>query len=264
MLSLKGLFEKLRRAPVPLPPVRPRLAVLIDAENSAQAIVEPLLARVEALGEPVLRRAYGDWSSASMNGWAKTLCKNAVVPIQQFSPVVGKNAADIALIIDAMDLLHGGGIDGFVIASSDSDYSRLVTRLREAGKLVYGAGRALTPKALVHSCTEFFYVEDLARKPVEVVVQAAPAPAAEEKRDIAEAFALITQGYHRVAERDGWAKLSRIANAIHEMKPGFSPRHYGHRKLVSIVEAMRADFAIAMQPPHPGATPEVKLRRKAL
>ena len=142
-------------------PENARLAVLIDADNTSRKYVQPLMEEVAKYGIPTVKRAYGDWTSNHLNGWKNELNRNAITPVQQFAYTTGKNSTDSALIIDAMDLLYTGNLDGFAIVSSDSDFTRLATRLREAGKTVYGLGQKKTPESLRQACTKFIYLEVL-------------------------------------------------------------------------------------------------------
>lgn len=203
-----------------------RLAVLIDADNATSGVIKELLEEVTKFGTPTIKRAYGDWTTQNLIGWKDRLHRHAVQPMQQFAYTKGKNATDSALIIDAMDLLYAGNVDGFCIVASDSDYTRLATRLREAGKLVLGMGERKTPEAFIAACDRFIFVEVL--KPTE----AAQSPQVE---GVPELKGLLT---HAVQEtlRDGeWASLAAIGSYIGKNNASFDPRNYGFKKLGELV-----------------------------
>jgi uncharacterized LabA/DUF88 family protein len=203
-----------------------KLAVLIDAENAQASVITDLLREVARYGTATIKRAYGDWTTPNLNGWKETLNSLAIQPIQQFRYTIGKNATDSALIIDAMDLLHGGRVDGFCLVSSDSDFTRLATRVREAGLAVYGFGEKKTPSAFVAACDKFIYTEIL-RAPVAelAVIEAA------QKRLKPLLIAAITG----VAREDGWSPLSNVGSLVVKSNPSFDPRNYGCEKLGELV-----------------------------
>lgn len=206
-----------------------RLAVLIDADNAQASLLPELLAEVARYGTASVRRAYGDWTTQNMSGWKSQLQKHAVQPIQQFAYTTGKNATDSALIIDAMDLLHSGGFDGFCLISSDSDFTRLATRIREAGVAVYGFGEAKTPEAFVAACDRFIYTEILRPQP-------ATQPASTQKASpkLKRAIAAALDG---CARDDGWAHLGTIGQYLVTNDPSFDSRNYGYKKLSDLVRA---------------------------
>ncbi|WP_354005115.1 NYN domain-containing protein [Ramlibacter cellulosilyticus] len=200
--------------------------MLIDADNATSGVIKELLEEVTKFGTPTIKRAYGDWTTQNLVGWKDRLHRHAVQPMQQFAYTKGKNATDSALIIDAMDLLYAGNVDGFCIVASDSDYTRLATRLREAGKLVLGMGERKTPEAFIAACDRFIFVEVL--KPTE----AAQPPQVE---GVPELKGLLT---HAVQEtlRDGeWASLAAIGSYIGKNNASFDPRNYGFKKLGELV-----------------------------
>ena len=207
-------------------PTTDKLAVLVDADNAQSSIIGDLLREVARYGTATIKRAYGDWTTPHLNGWRETLHSLAIQPIQQFRYTSGKNATDSALIIDAMDLLHGGRVDGFCLVSSDSDFTRLATRVREAGLAVYGFGEQKTPRSFVAACDKFIYTEILR------------APAA--KRDAVEApqeplKPLITAAIAGATREDGWAPLSVVGSLVVKSNPSFDPRNYGCEKLGELV-----------------------------
>lgn len=204
-----------------------RLAVLIDADNAQASIVTELFAEISRYGAATVKRAYGDWTTANLKGWKEHLHKHAIQPIQQFSYTSGKNATDSSLIIDAMDLLHSGRFDGFCLVSSDSDFTRLATRLRESGIAVYGFGEAKTPEPFVSACDRFIYTEILRPKPTNDAVPKglASAPLARIIRPAVEAS----------VRENGWAPLSAVGSIVLKTHPSFDPRNYGFSKLGELV-----------------------------
>jgi uncharacterized LabA/DUF88 family protein len=203
-----------------------KLAVLIDADNAQASVIGDLLREVARYGTATIKRAYGDWTTSNLNGWKETLHSFAIQPIQQFRYTVGKNATDSALIIDAMDLLHGGRIDGFCLVSSDSDFTRLATRVREAGLAVYAFGEKKTPRSFVAACDKFIYTEIL-RAPV-AERTAVETPQEPLKPVLIEAIAAA-------ARDDGWAPLSSVGSLVVKSNPAFDPRNYGCEKLGELV-----------------------------
>ncbi|HKR12418.1 MAG TPA: NYN domain-containing protein [Pyrinomonadaceae bacterium] len=203
-----------------------KLAVLIDADNAQASVIGDLLTEVSRYGTATIKRAYGDWTTPQLNGWRESLNSLAIRPIQQFRYTSGKNATDSALIIDAMDLLHGGRVDGFCLVSSDSDFTRLATRIREAGLLVYGFGEKKTPRAFVAACDKFIYTEIL-RAPV-----AKPAANEAPQEPLKPLLLAATAG---AARDDGWAPLSVVGSLVAKSNPSFDPRNYGCEKLGELV-----------------------------
>jgi len=203
-----------------------KLAVLIDAENAQASVVGDLLREVARYGTATIKRAYGDWTTPHLNGWKETLNSFAIQPIQQFRYTIGKNATDSALIIDAMDLLHGGRVDGFCLVSSDSDFTRLATRVRESGLAVYGFGEKKTPRSFVAACDKFIYTEIL-RAPV---AEPAAIKAAQERLK-----PLLIAAIAGAAREDGWAPLSNVGSLVVKSNPSFDPRNYGCEKLGELV-----------------------------
>ncbi len=198
------------------------LAVLIDADNAQASVIHELLAEVSRYGTASVKRAYGDWTTPSLKKWKDKLHEMAIQPIQQFSYTSGKNSTDSALIIDAMDLLHAGGLNGFCLVSSDSDFTRLATRIRESGLLVYGFGERKTPKPFVAACDKFIYSDIL--KP-EASSDTKAKPKAEPLKR------MILDAVNAVARDDGWANLGTVGSALQKISPSFDPRNYGCQKL---------------------------------
>lgn len=211
-----------------MPNADPRkLAVLFDADNAQASIVKELMAEVAKYGAATVKRAYGDWTTPNLAGWKDVLHDLAIQPIQQFRFTVGKNATDSALIIDAMDILHSGAADGFCLVSSDSDFTRLATRIREAGLAVYGFGEKKTPRPFVAACDKFIYTEIL--RP-----QASDAQQAEAVQTDTLKPALMA-AIEAVAREDRWAALSGVGSYLVETSPSFDPRNYGFKKLGELV-----------------------------
>ncbi|CCH28634.1 NYN domain-containing protein [Actinosynnema sp. NPDC047251] len=219
-----------------------KLAVLIDADNARPTIAEALLAEVAKYGTAHVKRAYGDWTGTSLKGWKDRLLAQSIQPVQQFAYVTGKNATDAAMVIDAMDLLYTGRFDGFCIVSSDSDFTRLASRLRESGLTVYGFGERKTPKPFVAACDKFVYIENLAHPDSGVV--AADAALSPPQRTPAEQLvgdkALVSQLANAVeaaSDDDGWAALGSVGNIITKQHPDFDSRTYGYGKLSDLMTA---------------------------
>ena len=203
-----------------------KLAVLIDADNAQASTIQELLAEVSRYGTASVKRAYGDWTTPNLKGWKDVLHKLAIQPMQQFNYTTGKNATDSSLIIDAMDLLHAGELDGFCLVSSDSDFTRLATRIREAGLVVYGFGEKKTPQAFVAACDKFIYTEIL--KPQEV-------PTAQVGQAIAPLEPMLRAAIEASAREDGWSALAGVGSLILKNNPSFDPRNYGCPKLGELV-----------------------------
>ncbi len=219
-----------------------RLAVLIDADNAQPAIVDDLLAEVARYGTAHVKRAYGDWTGTSLRGWKDRLLAQSIQPVQQFAYTTGKNATDSAMVIDAMDLLYSGRFDGFCLVSSDSDFTRLASRLRESGLTVYGFGERKTPKAFVAACDKFIYIENL-RREVAATGTADTAPvvvprasAAQLKRDAA-LVSQLRDAVEAASDEDGWAALGYVGTTITKQQPDFDPRSYGYAKLSDLMAA---------------------------
>lgn len=220
-----------------------KLAVLIDADNIPYANVKGMLEEIAKYGTPTFKRIYGDWTRPTLSGWKTVLLENAITPIQQYSYTKGKNSSDSALIIDAMDILYTGDVNGFCIISSDSDFTRLATRLREAGKQVFGMGEKKTPTPFIASCNKFIYLEilqneareqDLSRATKAAPVKK-PSPVASIDRELIK---LISDSINDIAEEDGWVFLGVLGNLILKKQPDFDPRNYGYKKLVDLIKSI--------------------------
>ncbi|MGA0570051.1 NYN domain-containing protein [Variovorax sp. VNK109] len=208
-----------------------RLAVLIDADNASSASIQELLAEVAKFGTATVKRAFGDWTTNNLHGWKQHLHRHAIQPIQQFAYTSGKNSTDSAFIIDAMDLLYAGNLDGFCLVSSDSDFTRLATRLREAGKVVYGFGERKTPEPFIAACDRFFFLE--------VLRQPATDEAAPRVADLPDLEEIIRHALEETARENGWARLGAVGGHIGKRHTSFDPRNYGFAKLSNLVRAQK-------------------------
>jgi uncharacterized LabA/DUF88 family protein len=212
-----------------------RLAVLIDADNTQPAIIESLMVEIAKYGTASVKRIYGDWTMPELKGWKECLLQYAVHPIQQFRYTTGKNATDSAMIIDGMDLLYTEKFDGFCIVSSDSDFTRLASRIREAGLMVYGFGESKTPKPFVSACDKFIYTEIL-RKDETESISAPRKKTTKELRKDTRLVNLLRNAVEDSADEDGWSNLSNVGTNIANQAPEFDPRNYGYKKLGDLVK----------------------------
>ena len=213
----------------------PKLAVLIDADNASASLVKELLEEVAKFGTATVKRAYGDWTGQQLTGWKDQLNRYAIQPIQQFAYTRGKNSTDASLIIDAMDLLYADNVDGFCLVSSDSDFTRLATRLRESRKVVYGLGERKTPEAFRAACDRFVFFEVLKRGASTVETGSAQTDAAEAIDDVPDLELALRQAFDAVSRDEGWATLSSIGSYIAKNNPSFDTRLYGFRKLSDMI-----------------------------
>ena len=221
-----------------------KLAVLIDADNVPYSNVRGMLEEIAKYGTPTFKRIYGDWTRPTLSGWKTVLLENAITPIQQYSYTTGKNSSDSALIIDAMDILYTGGVDGFCIVSSDSDFTRLATRLREAGMKVFGIGEKKTPAPFIASCNKFIYIEILKKE--EKIISNSKVNSKESTKKSTSAVStvnrdlikLISDSINDIDEEDGWVFLGVLGNLILKKQPDFDPRNYGHKKLIDLIKSI--------------------------
>ena len=212
----------------------PLLAVLIDAENASPKISEALFKEIAALGEAAVRRIYGDFSSPQMRSWTDVLARFAIQPQQNFANTKGKNAGDIALVIDAMDLLHSHRFDAFCLISSDSDFTRLASRIREEGADVYGFGERKTPESFRQACTRFIYTENL----IPQVSAGASIGAQTAARRSNEAAPLVEQAIAALEDGDGWITLGAVGSHLRNAYPDFDQRTYGYAKLSDLIRSL--------------------------
>jgi uncharacterized protein (TIGR00288 family) len=212
-----------------------RIAVLIDADNTSAKLIKEMFDELAGYGTITVKRAYGDWTNPHLTGWRDVLLGNAISPQQQFAYTVGKNATDSALIIDAMDLLYSGNVEGFAIVSSDSDFTPLATRLRESGKRVIGVGQRKTPKAFVEACERFVFLEVLAGEEPGAAASSAEPAKGEQPRPLES---VLTRALQKVdTDDDDWTPLSSLGNHLNRTDPSFDPRTYGFGKLSDLVRA---------------------------
>lgn len=213
-----------------------RVAVLIDADNSPATKINAILGEVAKVGEAHVRRAYGDWANHHLSSWREQLQDYAILPIQQFAYTKGKNASDIAMVIDAMDLMHSGVANAYAIVSSDADFTPLVMRLRQSGATVLGFGQSKTPAAFVNACSSFVFIERLAEDsdddPVEQTIDR---KSGAEMRQDSRLVSLLRTAVDATSDDDGWAYLSAIGNHIRNQS-SFEPRNVGYAKLVDLLE----------------------------
>lgn len=213
----------------------PRLAVLIDADNTSPRIAAGLFEEVAKMGEASVRRIYGDFSSTRLKSWADLLNRYAIVPQQNFAYTTGKNASDIALVIDAMDLLYSGRFDGFCLVSSDSDFTRLAARIREQGVDVFGFGAQKTPESFRQACRRFIYTENLLPEAAAAQSRATPAAAVKSLQPAGAAVPLLERVIAQMSDEDGWVNLRGVGNRLSNLAPDFDPRTYGAAKLGDLV-----------------------------
>ena len=237
-----------------LNPLRQKIAILIDGDNAQSSLLPQMLVEAGRHGQVTVRRIYGDWTTNSMNSWKETLNYHAFQPIQQFRYTIGKNATDSAMIIDAMDLLHSGVVDGFCLVSSDSDYTRLATRIRETGIFVMGIGEKKTPKPFVNACDVFVYTENLvtekkASQPKQTQAKKTSNKAKDIKEDKEELdpMPILSQAFEMAVGQDGWAPLAGMGNALYQLDPGFDPRTYGHKQLSRMIASLKDRFEMKTQ-----------------
>ena len=219
-----------------------RLAVLIDADNVPYSNVKGVMEEIAKYGTPTFKRIYGDWTKPTVSGWKNVLLENAITPIQQYSYTSGKNSSDSALIIDAMDILYSGKVDGFCIVSSDSDFTRLATRLREAGMKVFGIGQKKTPNPFIVACDKFIYMEIIPMveevEPNETKTKdIKPKQKAAVDKLSKETLKLIKATINDSADENGWAFLGDIGNLLLKKQPNFDPRNYGFLKLSQLIKS---------------------------
>jgi uncharacterized LabA/DUF88 family protein len=220
-----------------------RLAVLIDADNIPYKNVKEVMEEIAKYGTPTFKRIYGDWTKPTVSGWKNILLENAITPIQQYSYTQGKNATDSAMIIDAMDILYSGKVDGFCIVSSDSDFTRLATRLREAGMKVFGIGEQKTPNPFIVACDKFIYIEILTSTEAEsdISIQLKPgkykSKISIDKIDSADIH-LIASSISDLADENGWAFLGDVGNLMLKKQPNFDPRNFGFQKLTALIKSI--------------------------
>ncbi|HEU5164253.1 MAG TPA: NYN domain-containing protein [Chitinophagaceae bacterium] len=218
-----------------------RLAVLIDADNVPSRLINGILEEIAKYGVPTFKRIYADWTKPHVAGWKAVLLDHAITPVQQYSYTTGKNSSDSALIIDAMDILYTGRVDGFCVVSSDSDFTRLATRLREAGMKVFGMGEQKTPSPFRAACDKFIYIEIL-EPPETGAKQIKLSDLRKKEKVISKAdknlVNLVTSSINDIADENGWAFLGDLGNMLLKKRPDFDPRNYGFEKLLQLIRSL--------------------------
>lgn len=217
-----------------------KIAILIDSENVSSKNIDLIMKEAIKYGLLTIKRIYGDWTTQQMSSWKQKLPDYAIQPMQQFKNTSGKNSTDSALIIDAMDILYSGAVDGFILVSSDSDYTKLSVRLRESGKIVVGIGEKKTPKSLINACNEFKYIENI-EKNYEVIrneltTKSAKLNSKGDNKKIDQVLPALIEAYEMIEQESEWKNLSTIANNLKKLDPGFSSQDYGFSKISKLFE----------------------------
>ena len=243
-----------------------KLAVLIDGDNIPSAHVKEMMEEIAKYGNPTIKRIYGDWTKPNLNKWKNLLLENAITPIQQYGYTTGKNATDSAMIIDAMDILYSEKVNGFCLVSSDSDFTRLATRLREAGMQVFGIGEKKTPHPFIVACDRFIYIEILKNQAEENTETSSEAKSS--KKDNVDKITpqvvrLIATTISDLADDDGWAFLGDVGSLLVKKQPNFDSRNFGFQKLTPLITSIN-DFEIEQRESHKGRSKliYVKIREK--
>lgn len=213
------------------------LAVLIDGDNIPSANVKEMMEEIAKYGNPTIKRIYGDWTRPGLTKWKNLLLENAITPIQQYGYTTGKNATDSAMIIDAMDVLYSGKVGGFCLVSSDSDFTRLATRLREAGMQVIGIGEKKTPNPFIVACDKFIYIEIL-KKQTEEKTESKEANEPTVDKITKKEINLISSTIRDLSDEDGWAFLGDVGSLIQKKRPNFDSRNYGFEKLTPLIKSI--------------------------
>jgi uncharacterized LabA/DUF88 family protein/Fe-S-cluster formation regulator IscX/YfhJ len=227
-----------------------KLAVIIDADNVPCGNVKGMMEEIAKYGVPTFKRIYGDWTKPNLSGWKSVLLENAITPIQQYGYTSGKNSTDSAMIIDAMDILYIGKVDGFCIVSSDSDFTRLAIRLRESGMKVLGFGERKTPSPFIVACDKFVYLEILKSSNLSETSETVTSSKTKIVEQIAttkidsETILLISSTVDDIADEDGWAFLGDVGNLLIKKKPDFDPRNFGYEKLTPLIKSLKDSFDI--------------------
>jgi uncharacterized LabA/DUF88 family protein len=242
-----------------------KLAVLIDGDNIPSAYVKEMMEEIAKYGNPTIKRIYGDWTNPKLKKWKSVLLENAITPIQQYGYTVGKNATDSAMIIDAMDILYSGKVDGFCLASSDSDFTRLATRLREAGMKVFGIGEKKTPEPFIVACDKFIYIEILKNQADESESESTISKTAT-KANIdnitPKVIKLISSTISDLADDEGWAFLGDVGNLLQKKQPNFDSRNYGFQKLTPLIKSIQS-FEIEQRESSKGRFKLIYVKNKA-
>jgi uncharacterized LabA/DUF88 family protein len=241
-----------------------KLAVLIDGDNIPSAYIKEMLEEIAKYGNPTIKRIYGDWTKPHLSQWKNVLLANAIIPIQQYGYTSGKNATDSAMIIDAMDILYSGKADGFCLVSSDSDFTRLATRLREAGMKVFGLGERKTPEPFIVACDKFIYIEILKDQSKETDTATGKSKSAKKEnveRITPKVIKLIASTIDDLADEDGWAFLGDVGSLLQKKQPNFDSRNYGFEKLTPLINSI-GKFEIEQRENYKGRYKLIYVRNK--
>jgi predicted nuclease of predicted toxin-antitoxin system len=240
-----------------------KIAVLIDADNVPAGQVKEMMEEIAKYGNPTIKRIYGDWTKPQLGKWKNVLLENAINPMQQYSYTSGKNATDSAMIIDAMDILYSEKVNGFCIVSSDSDFTKLATRLREAGMMVIGMGEKKTPEPFIVACDKFIYLEILQKQIEETVgLKDITIPAPQVDKINPKLIRLIAATISDLADDDGWAFLGDVGNLLQKKQPNFDARNYGFQKLTPLLKSIPV-FEIDHRENVKGKTKLIYIRNKS-
>jgi len=218
------------------------LAVLIDGDNIPSANVKAMMEEIAKYGNPTIKRIYGDWTKPRLAKWKNLLLENAITPIQQYGYTSGKNATDSAMIIDAMDILYSEKVNGFCLVSSDSDFTRLATRLREAGMKVFGIGEKKTPDPFIVACDKFIYIEILENLSEQIESNKSTSKSGQKEnidKVTPKVIQLIASTISDLADDDGWAFLGDVGNLLQKKQPNFDSRNYGFQKLTPLIKSIK-------------------------
>lgn len=219
-----------------------KLAVLIDGDNIPSAYVKEMMEEIAKYGNPTIKRIYGDWTNPHLSKWKNVLLENAITPIQQYGYTTGKNATDSAMIIDAMDILYSEKVNGFCLVSSDSDFTKLATRLREAGMNIIGIGEKKTPEPFIVACDKFIYIEILKNRSDEIETEQSKNKATQKNnidKITPKVIKLISTTINDLADDDGWAFLGDVGNLLQKKQPNFDSRNYGYPKLTPLIKSIK-------------------------
>ncbi len=231
-----------------------RIAMLIDGDNAQPSLLAEMIAEASRYGLVTIRRIYGDWTTTNMKRWKVILNEHAIQPMQQFRYTIGKNATDSAMIIDTMDILYERVVSGFCLVSSDSDYTRLATRIREKGFFVMGIGQRSTPKAFVNACQVFVYVENLHPEAVAPQIAQRSKRKKTEEPSLPDPLPLVRNAFDRSAQEDGWANLGTVGSLLRQLDPGFDARTYGYKQLSQLIRSYSNEFDIREEKSQGGPT----------
>lgn len=240
------------------------LAVLIDGDNIPSAYLKEMIEEIAKYGNPTIKRIYGDWTKPNLSRWKNLLLENAITPIQQYGYTTGKNATDSAMIIDAMDILYSGKVNGFCLVSSDSDFTRLATRLREAGMQVFGIGEKKTPNPFIVACDKFIYIEILKNQQEESssdVSETTSQKKSNVDKITQKEIRLISSTISDLEDEDGWAFLGDVGGLLQKKQPNFDSRNYGFQKLTPLIKSIK-NFEIEQRETAGGRTKLIYVRVK--